>query len=139
MLDGAFERLPGEVEPVELGIAMLEPGEDAQGLVVVIEAAEGKHDLFQRVLAGMAERGVAEIVRQRQRLGEILVEAEGAADRAGDLRHFEAVRQPGAVMVALVIDEDLGLVLEAAEGGAMDDAVAVALKGRAQGGFRLGM
>ena len=40
VLDGAFERLPGQVEPVELGIAALEPGQDAQGLVVVREAAE---------------------------------------------------------------------------------------------------
>ena len=31
-------------------------------------------------------------------------------------------------MIALVIDEDLGLVLEPAEGGRMDDAVAVALE-----------
>ena len=36
--------------------------------------------------------------------------------------------QPGAEMVALVIDEDLRLVLEPAEGGGMDDAVAVALE-----------
>ena len=91
-----------------------------------------RHLGVERLLAGMAERRVAEIVGQRQRLGEILVEAERAGDGARDLRHFEAVGQPGAVMVALVIDEDLGLVLQAAERGRMDDAVAVALKRRAQ-------
>ena len=32
-------------------------------------------------------------------------------------------------MIALVIDEDLGLVVQPAEGGRMDDAVAVARKG----------
>ena len=61
----------------------------------------------------MAERGVTEIVREADGLGEVLVEAERAGDRAGDLRHFEAVGQPRAVVVALVIDEDLGLVLAA--------------------------
>ena len=50
--------------------------------------------------------------------------------RAGDLRHFQRVGQPGAVMIALVEHEDLGLVLQAAEGGGMDDAVAVAAKRR---------
>ena len=42
------------------------------------------------------------------------------------------MRQARAVVVALVVDEDLGLVLEPAEGRAVDDAVAVALVARAQ-------
>ena len=101
------------------------------------EPAIGTHLVIERLLAGMAERRVAEIVRQRQRLGEVLVEAERARDGAGDLRDFETVRQPRAVMIALVIDEDLGLVLQPAERGRMDDAVAVALKRRAHVAFRL--
>ena len=75
----------------------------------------------------MAERRVAEIVGERQRLGEVLVEPQRAGDRAGDLRDFEAVGEPRAVMVALVIDEHLRLVVEPAEGGRVQDAVAVAL------------
>ena len=95
---------------------------------------------FERFLAGMAERRVAEIVRERQRLGQILVEtAARGAMRARDLRHFEAVGQPRAVMIALVIDEDLRLVLQAAERGRMNDAVAVALKRRARRMLRLRM
>src|SRR6185437_6090259 len=78
----------------------------------------------------MAERRVADVVRQRQRLGEVLVEAQAARDGARDLRHFEAMRQPGAVVVALVIDEDLGLVLQAPERGRVNNAVAVALERR---------
>ena len=41
VLDHAFQRLPGEVEAVELGVALLELGQDAQGLGVVVEAAVG--------------------------------------------------------------------------------------------------
>ena len=85
MLDQALERLPGEIEPVESGVAPLEPGDDAQRLGVVVEAAERRHAVVERVLAGMAEGRVAEVVRQRQRLGEILVEPERAGERAGDL------------------------------------------------------
>ena len=85
----------------------------------------------QRLLAGMAEGRVAEVVRQRHRLGQILVQPQPAGDGAGDLRHLDAMGQPGAEVIALVVDEDLGLVLQPAEGGGVDDAVAVALPGRA--------
>ncbi len=139
MLHRAFERLPGEVQSVEPGIAPFEASEDAQGLIVVREAAMLLHRRIERLLAGMAERRVAEIVRQRQRLGQILVEAERAGDAARDLRDLEAVRQARAVMVALVRDEDLRLVLQPAEGGRVDDAVAVALERRARRAFGLGM
>ncbi len=81
---------------------------------------------IERALAGMAERRMAEIVGERQRLGQVLVEPERAGERAGDLRDFQRVGQPGAEMVALVEDEDLGLVGQPAEGGRMDDAVAIA-------------
>ena len=76
---------------------------------------------------------MAEVVGERQRLGQILVEAERAGDRAGDLRHFQRVRQARAEMVALVVDEDLRLVLQPAKGVGMDDAVAVALEGERSG------
>ena len=79
----------------------------------------------------MAERRMAEIVRERQRLGEIFVEPQRAGERTRDLRHFERVGEPGAVVVALVEYEHLRLVLEAAEGRRMDDAVAVAAEGAA--------
>ena len=46
--------------------------------------------------------------------------------RAGDLGHFQAVGQPGAVMIALVEHEHLGLVLQPAERGGMDYPVAIA-------------
>ena len=64
--------------------------------------------------------------RAARRIGEILVEADLAGQRAGDLRHFQRMGQPGAVMIALVEHEDLGFVLEAAKRGGMDHAVAIA-------------
>ena len=57
------------LSPSKLGIAPLELGHDAQGLRVVVEAAAVRHRGVERVLAGMAERRVAEIVRERERLG----------------------------------------------------------------------
>src|SRR5262249_46547662 len=102
VLDEALERLPGQVEAVEGGVAALEPGDDPQRLGIVVEAAMLGEHLIERALPRMAERRMAEIVRQRQGLGEILVEAERARQRAGNLRHLQRVRQPGAVMIPFV-------------------------------------
>ena len=81
---------------------------------------------------------MAEIVAERDRLGEIVVEPERAGERARDLRDLDRMGEPGAEMVALVMDEHLGLVGEPAEGGGMDDAVAVALERVRVGEARLG-
>ncbi len=135
MLGQALERLPGQVQPVEIGIVPLQRRHDADRLRVVVEAAIGRHQPLERVLAGVAEGRVAEVMRQRHRLGQFGVEVERPRDGARDLRHLDRMGQPRAEIVALVLDEDLRLVLEAAEGGGMDDAVAVALKARPEGAF----
>ena len=138
MLHQPFERLPGEIDPVEARIFLFQLGDDAQRLRIVVEAAGALHGGVERALAGVAERRMAEIMRERERLGQILVDAKGSGERAGDLRDFEAVGQPRAVMIAFVIDEDLGLVVQPAEGGRMQDAVAVARVRRARVRRRLG-
>ena len=66
---------------------------------------------------------------ERDRLGQRFVEREGAGQRAGDLRDVEGVRQAGDVVVALRIEEDLRLVLEAPEGLGVDDPIAIPLEG----------
>jgi len=56
---------------------------------------------------------------------------EPGADGFSDLGDFERVREAGAVEIVFAGPEDLGLVLEAAEGGRVEDSVAVDLEGRA--------
>ena len=96
------------------------------------------HAGVERVFAGVAEGRVPEVMAERDRLGKIVVESQGAGDRASDLRDLDRMGEPGAGMIALVIDEDLGLVGEAAERGRMDDPVAVALELRPRRRRRLG-
>ena len=79
MLDDALAHLPGEVQAGKVGVALLEHVDDAQALRVVLEAAVRLHQAVQHALAGVAERRVAEVVRERDRLGEVLVQAERAA------------------------------------------------------------
>ena len=114
---------------------VLEHVDDAQALLVVIEAAG--HQLAQHALAGVAERRVAEVVAERDRLGQLFVQAQHLGDRARDLRDFERVRQARAVVIAGRRKEHLRLVLEAAERLGVDDAIAIALERRPDRIFRL--
>jgi hypothetical protein len=93
----------------------------------------------QRILPGVAERRVAEVVRQRHRFHQVFVQVQQAGDGAGDLRHFEAVGEAGAKQVAFVVDEHLGLVFQPPERGGMNDAVTVALEFGARRGGGFGM
>ena len=138
MLHQTLQGLPGEVEPVEARIFPLKLGDHAQGLGVVVEAPLLAHGGVQRPLSGMAEGRMAEVVGKRQSLGQIFIDAERPRHGAGDLRHFEAMGEPGAVMIALVIDEDLRLVGQPAESGRMQDAVAVPGVERARRAWGLG-
>ena len=88
--------------------------------------------LVERLLARVAERRMAEIVAEPDRLDEILVQPERPRDAARDARRLERVREPRAEVVALGVDEDLRLVPQPAERLRVDDAVAVALERRAQ-------
>ena len=82
----------------------------------------------QGVLAGVTEGRVADVVTQRDGLGEGLVERQGGGQGARDLGHLERVRQARHVVVAFGIDEDLGLVLQPPERLGVEDAVAVPLE-----------
>ena len=131
VLRDAVADFPREVQAAAV---VLEQVDDAQALLVVVEAAG--HQLIDDPLAGVAERRVPEIVAERDRFGELLVQPQHLGDRAGDLRHLERVRQPRAVVVAGRREEHLRLVLEPAERLAVDDAIAVALKRRPDVVFR---
>jgi hypothetical protein len=54
----------------------------------MVPAAVAGEAAVKRRLAGVAERRVAQVVRQCHRLGQILVQLERARDGARDLRHF---------------------------------------------------
>ena len=82
---------------------------------VVVEPAQALHAALQLVLAGVAERRVAEVVGQGHGLRKVVVEAERARQRAGNLGHLQGMGQAGAVIVTPVRHEDLALALEPAQ------------------------
>ena len=80
------------------------------------------------MLTGMAKRGVAEVVSERNCLDQIFVDLQGTRDAPRDLRHFQRMCEARAKHVAFVINEDLCLVFQAPKRGTVNDAVAIALK-----------
>jgi hypothetical protein len=118
----------------------LEPLDDPQRVLVVAKAGAVTlaHARVENALADVAERRVAEVVAERDGLGQVLVEAQRPRNGPRDHAGLERVRQPGPVVVALGRDEDLRLVLEPPEGLRVDDPVAVALEGRPDGRILLG-
>ena len=66
-------------------------------------------------------------------LDQVFVEVQGSGYGAAYLGDLQGVGEARDIMIAEGRDEDLGLVLEPAEGLGVDDAVAVALEVGAEG------
>ena len=96
-------------------------------------------DLVERLLARMTERRMAEIVADRDRFGQILVQPQPARDTARDARSLERVREARAEVIALGIHEDLSLEAQSPERLRVDDAVSVALERCPQPALFLGI
>jgi hypothetical protein len=114
------------------GVALLEVLDDAERVKVVVEAqAVPLQAAVEGALAGVAERRMTDVVDQRESFSEIFVEVEGFGDFASDLGDFHRVREARAEMVGRTRSEDLRFTGEAAESSSLNDALAVALEGRA--------
>ena len=86
------------------------------------------HHSVQRPLSRVAEGRMAEIMGQRNRLGQILVQLQGAGNGAGNLRDLQRMRQTRPVMVAFRRQKHLRFVLEPSERFAMQHPIAIPLK-----------
>jgi hypothetical protein len=145
VLKHSFPNLIGEIEPWTV-IAGLQEVDHAEALVVVFEAAQlepnlrahqtvqivlATHDVAEHLLARVTEGRMTQIMRESDRLNEVLVQTQGATNRSRQLGYFQGVGKPGPVVIAAGRDVDLCLVLEAAKRPAMYNAVAVTLEGQA--------
>ena len=133
MVHDAVAHLPRQVQALPV---VLEVVDDPQALLAVAERAA--QERRERLLAQMAERRVSQVVPERDGLRQVLVQAERARDRSGDVRDVERMGQADPVVVALGRQEHLRLVLQPAERLGVRDAVAIPLEDRADRILRLG-
>jgi hypothetical protein len=94
----------------------------------VVESTVRSHASVQGVLAGMAERRVAQVVRESDRLRQVFLKAKLPGNRSTDLCDFQAVRQSRAMVIVGNCREDLRLAHQSAKCCGMDDPFAVTLK-----------
>jgi hypothetical protein len=94
----------------------------------MVETAKGLHDILECVFACMAKGWMANVMREAQSFGQILVKAQGARDCAPNLRDLKTVCQADAVVIAVGRDKDLSLVAQPSKGDGVDDTVTVALE-----------
>ena len=126
MADDTVTDLEGEIEALAI---VFEEVNNPQAMEVVFKST--RMQLVEGGFAGMAKRGVTEIVAEGDGLSQGFVETEGRGDGPGDLGHLQHMGQSGAVMIASRGEKDLGFVFETAEGLGVGDPVAVTLKGQA--------
>src|SRR5690606_14904714 len=84
---------------------------------------------IQGVLTCMAKRSVAQIMSQRDRFDQVFVQTQIAGNSPRQLGHFQTMRQSCSKQITFVVNENLGFVFQQAKGIAVNDPVAVPLKG----------
>ena len=128
MFGHTLQHFPRQVQTGVVGIGAFQPRQCTHPLRIVIIATGMGHGLFQRLLTRMAKGWVANIMRQTQCFGQIFIQPQFARNYAANLRHFDTMRQPGAVMITIGRDEHLCLRPQTAKGDGMDDPVPIALE-----------
>src|ERR1700722_19749919 len=140
MFDDPFPQLEGEVQPRKARITVLESFDHSQRMQIVIETfAEPAHLPVQFLLAGVGEGRMADVVAQRERLGQIFIQCQNRSHCTRDLRNFDGVGQPVAEMVGDSGWKNLHFILQPAEGAGVDDAIAIALEFVTVGMRKLGI
>ena len=76
MLGHPLQRFPCQVQPVKFRIAFFKAGEHAQRLFIMVKAAKVLHHLMQCLFPRMSEGCVSQIMRQRHRLGQIIIQPQ---------------------------------------------------------------
>ena len=116
VLHDPFPHRERQVQPAKLQMPILEMLHDAQRVQIVIEAQPMPLErLIEGPFPGMPKRRMPDVMRQRQRLGQVLVQAQRPRDGARNLRHFHSVGQPAAEMIRPAVREHLRLRPQAAE------------------------
>ena len=137
VLQDALAGLVAEVQATKSRIALFQQIDDPQALAVVVESPVVAHQLRQHALARVTEWRVAEIVGEDHGFRQFFVEPQRTRDRSRNLRTLQGVGQAVSIVIAFVIDKDLGLVLQSTKRRRVNDAVAVALIGGPVSGLGL--
>ena len=144
VLHDAFAHAQGQIQAAKGRVPLLEPGDDAQGMKVVVKAErEAAQAAVESLFAGVAKGRMADVVHQREGLGQFRIQPQSRGQRARYLGHLQRVRQAAAKVVGRRSSrqprEDLGLARQPAKGARVQNPGGVPGESRAIGMRRFGM
>ena len=136
MLHDAFANGEGQVESTIGGRAFFKPGDDAQGVEIVVEAEPMRlQRTIQRLFSGVAKRWMTDVMGEGQGFRQVGIETESAREGACGLSDLKGVGKAATEVIAWgetgETSEDLRLACQAAEGPSVQDAPAVSCEGSA--------
>src|SRR3990167_5676933 len=101
MFQDADQNFFGEVQTVKLRVPLFVLCHNFKTAQVVVKSTDLRlfHYLIQNVFTGVAEWWMSQVMSQGNRLDQIFVELQAASDSAGDLGHFNGVRETRAVII----------------------------------------
>jgi hypothetical protein len=85
------------------------------------------HAGIQGVLPTMSKWGMSEVMGKRDSFRQILIQIQFSGDGARDLGNFNRMGKASTEQVALMVNEDLGFVFQAPEGGGMNYTITITL------------
>src|SRR5262245_50971888 len=116
VLDDALADLERQVQAGKGRISLFELLHNAQRVKIVIKRKPVfAHLVVKRLLPGVTEGWMPDVVDERERFHELGIESKLAGNGAGDLGNFDGVCQAIAEMVGIASAENLGLVFQSAE------------------------
>lgn len=146
VLEETLEDLLLQVQAGERAAMFFKERHDPVRLLVVLEAVYPEpcrrvlaHPRMEGVFAAVAEGRMSEIVRERDALGQILIEPQRPREVSADLCDLHRVREAGAEMVSFTRRENLRFALESSECLRVKDPIAIALERKAHRVLPLGV
>ena len=128
MLQNALTRFKAQVQPAVAGVALFQGIYHAQALQIVLKATVILHAGIERILPRMAKWRVAQVMRQADGLGQVLVDAQCTRNGAPQLRHLNRMGEPSAKQIAFMVQKNLGLVHQSAKRRGVHDAITITLE-----------
>ncbi len=144
VLHDALAHCERQIQSAERRVPFLKPCHDAQRVQIVVEAQTvSPQRAVERLFSGVPKGRMPDVVRQRQRFGQLRIQPQSRCHGARNLRHFKSVGQAAAKVVRQPLGgqagKDLRLAGQAAKGARVQDAGGVARKRSAISVQRLGV
>lgn len=97
-------------------------------MAIMVKSTRRGHRLFKPGLSGMAKGRVANIMRQTQSFGEVLIQPERARNCPANLGHFNTMGQADTEMIPIGGHKNLRLMSQTPERNGVDNPVSITLK-----------